>query len=106
MGAVFVVLMAVSGWWLVGWGNVRTLAKMVHDDDGESAEILCAASPVLMHHYQLELLEEIEKAGRALPIVGGAEPDVESDFIRILTLNDIFKKSRADEDGQTDEDEQ
>lgn len=101
--AILVVTMAFLGWRLVGWGNVRTLAKMLHGDSGESGEMLCVVSPFLKHRCQMKLLESMEKDNKP-PVIFDAnkivanKTDFEADFVRILALDDIVKGLRTEDE--------
>ena len=105
--AVYVGMFAFLGWWIVDWDNVAKLSRVLRSGLGESAELFCQATPVLRHSYQLELLEELSgfdlDRNLAMGFIGsksGSTPDFESDFIRIVALDDIFRATIAPDNQQ------
>ena len=87
--AVYVGMFAFMGWKFVGWDNVATLSKTLKHDAGESADWICTASPTLIHDYQLELLEAVKKAQQSWILPSSEKTDLESEFLRVIVLNDM-----------------
>lgn len=93
-----ICIFSFASWRMVDWGNVATLAKTLGKGLGESSGSFCRNSPVLTYGYQLELLDEIGKHYVVHPAFStGKKSDPQSDFIRIIALNDMFNAEMAPE---------